>query len=308
MDLMQEKITILFSMLVATFCFALLPWKLHQIQTRTISMPRLLSWLQCFSGGVFLAACLMDLFPDVHEAVDHVLDEIERVYHTTIDYPMAEFIIVVGFLIVLVLEQMVLEFQTPSSTPQEPSTANSASTSAMEDDEEAPLLMRRLSEDHDHGHHHLIEHSSLRSVLLTVALSFHSIFEGLAIGLQEDKRSLVNIFTAVIVHKAIMALSLGLTVAKSPMSFKSFLLSVSIFSLASPIGMAIGIVLTDIDESIGRDIANSILQGIAGGTFLYIVFFEVLQQEFTKPTDRMPKLFFTVVGFGCICGLLFITH
>ncbi len=33
---------------------------------------------------------------DVHEAFDHVLDEIENKYHTKIDYPVAEFIIVVG--------------------------------------------------------------------------------------------------------------------------------------------------------------------------------------------------------------------
>lgn len=36
------------------------------------------------------------LLADVHEAFDHVLDEIENKYHTKIDYPVAEFIIVVG--------------------------------------------------------------------------------------------------------------------------------------------------------------------------------------------------------------------
>ena len=51
----------------------------------------------------------MFFFPDVHEAFDHVLDEIEAVYHTKVDYPVAEFIICFGFFVVLILEQIVLD-------------------------------------------------------------------------------------------------------------------------------------------------------------------------------------------------------
>ena len=46
---------------------------------------------------------------DVHEAFDHVLDEIEDTYHTKVDYPVAEFVIVFGFFVVLILEQIVLD-------------------------------------------------------------------------------------------------------------------------------------------------------------------------------------------------------
>ena len=34
--------------------------------------------------------------------------------------------------------------------------------------------------------------------------------------------------------------------------------------------------------SIARDVANGVLQGVAGGTFLYITFFEVLPHEFSS--------------------------
>lgn len=49
------------------------------------------------------------LVQDVHEAFDHVLDEIEDAYHTKVDYPVAEFVIVFGFFVVLILEQIVLD-------------------------------------------------------------------------------------------------------------------------------------------------------------------------------------------------------
>ena len=106
-----------------------------------------------------------------------------------------------------------------------------------------------------------------------------------------------------------MAFSLGLNLAQSHgMTVKYFILSVTIFSLASPLGMAIGIGLSDMKQSIARDVANGVLQGVAGGTFLYITFFEVLPHEFASNKMRLPKVLCLLVGYSIICGLLFITH
>merc|ERR1712098_307673 len=122
---------------------------------------------------------------------------------------------------------------------------------------------------HSHIDHDITKHSSLRSFMLLLALSFHSVFEGIAIGLQDTSGQLVTIFTAVIFHKAVMAFSLGLNIAQSELSLKSFVISNIIFSLASPIGVGTGIGMEDLPSSLPHDIANGILQGIAGGTFLY---------------------------------------
>ena len=70
------------------------------------------------------------------------------------------------------------------------------------------------STEHSEGHSHaadMFNHSVLRSVLLIIALTFHSLFEGLAIGLQKELGELMSIFIAVVVHKAVMAFSLGKT-------------------------------------------------------------------------------------------------
>ena len=60
---------------------------------------------------------------------------------------------------------------------------------------------------HQHGHDHehlpleLFVHSTLRATLLCLALSFHSLFEGLAIGLQTTLGNVWSIFFAVTAHK-----------------------------------------------------------------------------------------------------------
>ena len=120
--------------------------------------------------------------------------------------------------------------------------------------------------------------------MLLVALTFHSIFEGLAIGLQQEYNQLIQvfecplwlvisqsmiaftfftpqIFVAVIFHKGIMAFSLGLNLAQARgMTVKYFIAASLIFSAASPFGMAIGIGISDLKESIMRDLANGVLQ------------------------------------------------
>ena len=110
---------------------------------------------------------------------------------------------------------------------------------------------------HSHGHSHAVfNHSSLRSVMLLLALSFHSVFEvanlqvqlfnqhfllqGLAIGLQDSTSHMMTVFIAVITHKAVMAFSLGLNIAQSDLSVKAFIWSNVLFSLSSPVGVAIG--------------------------------------------------------------------
>jgi len=331
-----EKIIILVGMFVATIVASLLPLTL--VSSSGHSRKLILSLCSCFSGGVFLSALFLDLMPDTKEAWDSVLDEYKKTYNIVIDYPVQQFVLCFGFFLVFIIEQMILEYKEGLHTQRGPIREASVN------DENSPLLGNGHSENgnesrlryssnteslapltsignpilaenpdgqHDHDHNHMdgvFHHSTLRSLILLMALSFHSVFEGLAIGLQESLSQLISLFLAVIAHKGVMAFSLGLTLAQAKLTKKQFVMSVLVFSLASPLGMAIGIFLSDLDRSLGVDFANAILQTIAGGTFLYVTFFEVLPHEFNQPKNRMLKLLFVLLGFSCIAGLIFITH
>jgi len=338
-SMVTEKVITLLAMTVITFLFGMMPLKLFSqlrhnpdVSSR-IRWRMLISFSSCFAGGVFIAACLLDLLPDVEEKISEVLAEIKDQYNVDLDYPVAQFIMVFGFFLILTIEQSVLHFQEQW----------------MQDEEREPLLSRsrqasigsyHSSHSHQHASHHhhqgsepamtgvsntahhahdghhnhshighgVFQHSSLRSIMLLLALSFHSVFEGIAIGLQDNSAQLISIFIAVIVHKAVMAFSLGLNIAQSDLSVKSFVISNILFSIASPVGVGIGIAVADLPSSLPQDICNGLLQGIAGGTFLYITFFEVLPHELNVPNKRLWKVFFVILGYSCICGLLFITH
>ena len=197
-----------------------------------------------------------------------VVAEIKIQYDTDIDFPLAHFIVCCGFFLILAVEQLVVSLQ-------ESWTTNTGETE--------PLLGGGMagsyqSTSHHHGevseeahpHSHLppsvFQVSSLRSLMLLMALSFHSVFEGLAIGLQGSSSQLLSLFIAVIVHKAVMAFSLGLNLAQSSLTARSFVISNVIFSLASPLGVAIGMALEGIPPSLPSDLCNGVLQGKATST------------------------------------------
>jgi len=340
-SMVTEKVITLCAMIVITFLFGMMPLKLFsQLRhnpdvTSRIRWRMLISFSSCFAGGVFIAACLLDLLPDVEEKISQVMSEIKDQYHVDLDYPVAQFIMVFGFFLILLIEQTVLHFQEQWMQEEEREPLLSRSREASigsyhsthshqhpshhhhhQGDSQSAMTGVSNQAHHSHDGHHnhshmphgVLKHSSLRSVMLLLALSFHSVFEGLAIGLQDNSAQLLSIFIAVIVHKAVMAFSLGLNIAQSNLSVKNFVISNIIFSVSSPIGVAIGIGVADLPTSLPQDICNGILQGIAGGTFLYITFFEVLPHELNVPNKRLWKVLFVILGYSCICGLLFITH
>ena len=152
-------------------------------------------------------------------------------------------------------------------------------------------------------------HSPIRSFILLVALSLHSIFEGLAIGLQPTSSAVLQIFAPVALHKSILGFSLGLNLVQSKLSVKHIILSNILFCVTSPFGIGIGIVIDFSSDSIVTGLVNGILQGLACGTFIYVVFFEILPHEFMSSSHyphRLLKTLFLVLGFSAVTVLVLV--
>lgn len=159
-----------------------------------------------------------------------------------------------------------------------------------------------------HAHSHLPDVanddlivSSLRGLLIVMALSVHELFEGLAVGLEDTSATVWYMFGAVAAHKLVLAFCVGveLIVAKT----QKWLAFVYVFTFAavSPIGIGIGILISG--ESSTTGLVSAILQGLASGTLLYVVFFEILQ----KGRSGILQFFAVVTGYCLMFGLTFIS-
>ena len=344
------KLVVLASLLVLTFLFSILPLRFvssvrqQADHDRRRRCRRWISLLSCFAAGVFLATCLLDLLPQVRDKLSTAM----RDMRITTAFPVSEFVLSLGLFIILIVEQVVLLVRERGSEGYSPIHTPKSSDSLAGGHSHNHHEIRRGSDtvygsaDHidgrsfdgisitsddatdehsnaGHSHHHHVahkhtdqnSHSYIRSVFLLLALSMHSIFEGLAVGLQGDVRNILQIFAALAIHKSILAFSLGLNFVQSHMTVRSILGSGLLFAITSPIGIAIGAVIFQftVDPEMSNLVCG-LLEGIACGTFLFVVFFEILPHEFNTKAllpSRMLKLLFLLAGYATIALLLFLS-
>lgn len=147
--------------------------------------------------------------------------------------------------------------------------------------------------------------STLQSVLVILALSIHGCLEGLALGLENHNDDVWMLFAALSAHKVAIAFSIGMELLEKGVQLKFYLLYMVIFSLASPLGGLIGALA--LEYSNGNSAAGAItvmlLQGLSGGTILYVVFCEVLERERCKTNGRPARLVALLLGFTVMACL-----
>lgn len=256
---------------------------------------KFLSLVSCFAGGVFLATCLLDLLPDYLAAIDEALAAL----HVTLQFPLQEFILAMGFFLVLVMEQITLAYKEQSGPPRR---------------EETRALLGTVNSGPQHWHDGLgVPHargapavpSALRACVLVFSLALHSVFEGLAVGLQRDRARAMELCLALLLHKGILAVSLSLRLLQSHLRVQVVAGCGILFSCMTPLGIGLGAALA---ESAGplHQLAQSVLEGMAAGTFLYITFLEILPQELASSEQRILKVILLLAGFAVLTGLLFI--
>ena len=139
---------------------------------------------------------------------------------------------------------------------------------------------------HSHHHHHHHQHGSAalddyqgitRFIVFVTSLGAHSIFEGLALGLIKNVDLLMTMFIGVITHEVLMGLAIGISLSRQKMKLRSKVLFCFIFSIIIPVGQGIGLLVQQAHSGVIAVMA--VLQALAAGTFLHVMFLEILPQE-----------------------------
>eukprot|EP00058_Branchiostoma_floridae_P024663 XP_002610153.1 hypothetical protein BRAFLDRAFT_279640 [Branchiostoma floridae] len=284
MDLIIVQLLTLLGLLVTCLTFSLIPLALAWRASRPSSInnrlgSRFLGKVNSFVGGVFFATCFLHLLPEVRKDLGNNL----RGYGIVTAYPVAELVTCVGFFIVHLVESLthLCESKVDYGAVNPSAQGTGPSDSSVE----------VIRDDRDVGR-------NVHTFLLLIALSVHGTFEGVALGVQSSQSSLLSLFFVVVVHKSILALSLGMNVATGDLSLPYKVITCVVFSLAGPVGQGIGLLVTNAD---GGGLVTGILQGVAAGTLLHVTFMEVLSKDM-KTSDMLSTLS-AVIGFALIAGL-----
>ena len=124
--------------------------------------------------------------------------------------------------------------------------------------------------------------SVVRTFFVVSALSFHSVIEGFALGLEKTTAGVWINFGAMAMHKFVIGFSLGIELLSAGVSVSRHLVSIGAFSAAPVVGIVAGTVLEAEKSSSTSNGAGFVvglmiesLQAVATGTVVYVVFFEI---------------------------------
>jgi len=265
---------------------------------------RTLSCCNCIAGGVFIGMCFLGLIPYVQESFADIMKKMSPRY----EFPLAEFVIVIGFFLVLIVEQVCHKYLAPHNRRNLiQDEADLAVRSAIDGDELELYSAGDNHGNHQHGengttlndHSHLTllnQHTGFKLLMLLLAISIHSLFEGLALGLQTDSRKATHLFIGIIMHECLVALAVGINLAYRRKRTRVSLLYAVGLSATIPLGIVLGIFIRHISGLIGS-IISGVLQGFAAGIFIYIAFVEMLPTELANDNHNILKVMFYFIGF-----------
>ena len=249
----------------------------------------LLSLLLCFGGGVLFAACFLHILPEVIHGLSENMEhgEIEESH-----LPIAELVMCAGFFLIYLVEETVRAVFGDlghGHSHKNDEIEMKAAGEVAEDAEESGASINKL-----------------RSFLLVLALSFHALMEGIAIGLQDTEDEVWLLFTAIASHKFVImfCMTMELTVIKTNKIVH--IIYVVMFGITSSLGAIIGIGVSENLDTEGPVV--NILQGMAAGTLLYVSFFEIINRERSKPGHGLMKFAAILVGFLVLFGVDNIHH
>ena len=144
----------------------------------------------------------------------------------------------------------------------------------------------------------------IQAYIFFVALSLHAITDGLSIGAHEEESAgTYGILIAVIAHKALDGLALGIPLYYAKLPKFHTIFAIIVCCLMTPLGIGIGIAATKTVEGGGSNLAKAITVSISLGSFIFISLWEMLPAGLNHGKKLGVKLVATLLGWGLMALL-----
>lgn len=179
------------------------------------------------------------------------------------------------------------------------------------------LLERRDAEDDDlldvtHSH---VESAKSRHVvfsganpvlpfLLAALFSIHSLIAGFALGVNPSlNRTAIATYVAILSHKFIEAMSVGANFAKENVKLSRSVAVILLYSIMTPLGIVLGMVLTTWLKGRNVLIAESVAMAIGAGSFIYLAYHEMSDDN--DEHEPLDKILLFSIGLASTAALAY---
>ncbi|WOG91408.1 hypothetical protein DCAR_0310657 [Daucus carota subsp. sativus] len=248
-----------------------------------------------FAGGVFLGTALMHFLSDANETFGDLSDKA---------YPFAFMLACVGYLFTMLADSVISYVYGKHKTTTD--------VELQGDQIEKVDGNGNVQPSQDQGHcstNPFVDAPATTassvgdSILLIFALCFHSVFEGIAIGIADTKADAWKALWTISLHKIFAAIAMGIALLR--MIPDRPLLSCATyafaFAISTPVGVAIGIVIDATTQGAVADWIFAISMGLACGVFVYVSINHLLTKGYAPLKSvkvDTPHHKFLAVTFG----------
>ncbi|XP_013183883.2 zinc transporter ZIP1 [Amyelois transitella] len=296
------------------------------------STNRVVMTLLSFGGGVLLSTTFMHLIPEIQENVEYLQ---ENGSLREFEFSLTPLLTCSGFFIMYLVEELVhlyihrRERKNGAAAPlvrnlsvRRSRAGNDNSGEKSVTNSTADLIdpnsirkskdpEQEIAHGHYHGHHSHMPvaaagddvTSALRGLLIVLALSIHELFEGLAVGLESSTSHVWYMLGAVSAHKLVIAFCIGVELIATRTKTWLAVVYITTFAVVSPLGIGIGLALVGGGGATAAGIYSVVLQGLASGTLLYVIFFEIWKGDRTG----FMQFVASIIGFLIMFGLQLLT-
>ncbi|XP_010675904.2 zinc transporter 11 [Beta vulgaris subsp. vulgaris] len=257
-----------------------------------------------FSGGVFLGTAMMHFLSDANETFGDL---------TTKEYPFAFMLACFGYLITMLADCVITHVFRKSKTQDSNGLEEGLPNQKTNNQHTNTTAHSQEGDTHNHfANATLATASSLGdTILLITALCFHSVFEGIAIGVSETKEDAWKALWTISLHKIFAAIAMAIALLRM-IPNRPFLSCASYafaFAISSPIGVAIGIIIDQTAQGQVADWIFAISMGIACGVFVYVSINHLLAKGYSpRKKVGVDTPFFrflaVVLGVGVIAVVM----
>lgn len=277
MGIIELKFALMALILASAWIGGLIP-----LGKATSQSSHFLSLGNAFAAGIFLGIGLI-----------HMLGDASDTWRTSLglDYPMALLLAGVAFLFLLWFEHVALQDRFHDAVH--------APGGIIPDFDHATSSTNGTSNTKDST----AQKGAFYPYALIVALSIHSVIAGITLGAQTSLANVLLIFVAIAAHKSTAGFALGVSLARNAVPRGRALRLIGLFSVMTPIGIIVGLLVTNALEGRAQIIFQAVFLSLAAGSFIYIAAFDILRDEFLQPGPRAVKWLLTVLGYG-LMGLV----
>lgn len=298
-------------MMGLTTVFCLLPYKTYSCEHRQ----RLVSFANCFGGGVLFGTIFLHLIPEVSYQWSEYLEKVG----TEAPLPVAESLEVLGFCLILFIETLFEQLSirklkrgvfAEDCEKCEKKHNNLHKLQNISPDECNVPEQEILSPDKDvlisaaNTAKRCVVMNNMNQThnvwILLASLFLHSLFEGMAVGVETQAQTVIGLIGAVLIHKCAIALTLGSRLISQYVPLKKGIVFAVLLAVGTPLGVVLGTGLQAELTGTTLLVVVATIQALATGIFLYITFAEILFEELKKKKDMKYKIPCIVLGIVII--------